>query len=143
MKKFSFELEKILEYRNFEKQEAEAELAKALAEEGRIKDELENIARQFVISNKSLTASSNFDDVIAQNRYKNLLNFQKEELLKLLAQANIATEEKRSVLKECMKKTVALEKLKENRQEEWKKNADYEESEDIEDATTKKQTKTK
>lgn len=143
MKKFSFELEKILEYRNFEKQEAEAELAKALAEEGRIKDELENIARQFVISNKSLTASSNFDDVIAQNRYKNLLNFQKEELLKLLAQANIATEEKRSVLKECMKKTVALEKLKESRKEEWKKNADYEESEDIEDATTKKQTKTK
>ena len=30
MKKFSFELEKILEFRNFEKQEAEAELAKAM-----------------------------------------------------------------------------------------------------------------
>lgn len=141
MKKFSFELEKILEYRNFEKQEAEVELAKALAEEGRIKSDLENIAKQLVISNKSLNVSSSFDDVIAQSRYKNLLDYQKEELLKQLAQANIITEEKRSILKECMKKTVALEKLKENQFDEWKKNADYEEAENLEEAAIKRKNK--
>lgn len=141
MKKFSFELEKILEYRNFEKQEAEVELAKALAEEGRIKSDLENIAKQLVISNKSLNASSDFDDVIAQSRYKNLLDYQKEELLKQLAQANIITEEKRNILKECMKKTVALEKLKENQFDEWKKNADYEETENLEEAAIKRKNK--
>lgn len=141
MKKFSFELEKILEYRNFEKQEAEVELAKALAEEGRIKSDLENIAKQLVISNKSLNASSDFDDVIAQSRYKNLLDYQKEELLKQLAQANIITDEKRNILKECMKKTVALEKLKENQFDEWKKNADYEEAENLEEAAIKRKNK--
>ena len=113
MKKFSFELEKVLEYRNFEKQEAEAELAKALAEEARIKENLEMIAQQFVVSNQSVNSTSSFDDIIAQSRYKNLLNYQKEELLKELTQANIITEEKRSILQECMKKTIALEKLKE------------------------------
>ena len=31
MKKFTFELQKVLEFRDFEKQQAEGELAKALA----------------------------------------------------------------------------------------------------------------
>ena len=136
MKKFSFELEKILEFRNFEKQEAEAELAKALSKENEIKSNLEMIAKQMIISNQSVDKSGSFDDVIAQSRYNNLLNYQKEESLKELAQANLVTEEKRSVLAECMKKTVALEKLKEKRKEEWKTAYDYEEAEEIDEASS-------
>ena len=135
MKKFSFELEKILEFRNFEKQEAEAELAKALSKENEIKQNLEMIANQMIVSNQSVDKSSSFDDVIAQSRYNNLLNYQKEESLKELAQANLVTEEKRSVLAECMKKTIALEKLKEKRKEEWKIASDYEEAEAIDEAS--------
>lgn len=136
MKKFSFELEKILEFRNFEKQEAEAELAKALSKENEIKSNLEMIAKQMIISNQSVDKSASFDDVIAQSRYNNLLNHQKEELLQELTQANLITEEKRSVLAECMKKTVALEKLKEKRKEEWKTAYDYEEAEEIDEASS-------
>lgn len=136
MKKFSFELEKILEFRNFEKQEAEAELAKALSKENEIKSNLEMIAKQMIISNQSVDKSGSFDDVIAQSRYNNLLNHQKEELLQELTQANLITEEKRSVLAECMKKTVALEKLKEKRKEEWKTAYDYEEAEEIDEASS-------
>ena len=136
MKKFSFELEKILEFRNFEKQEAEAELAKALSKENEIKQNLEMIANQMIVSNQSVDKSSSFDDVIAQSRYNNLLNYQKEESLKELAQANLVTEEKRSVLAECMKKTIALEKLKEKRKEEWKTAYDYEEAEEIDEASS-------
>ena len=135
MKKFSFELEKILEFRNFEKQEAEAELAKALSKENEIKQNLEMIANQMIVSNQSVDKSSSFDDVIAQSRYKNLLNYQKEESLKELAQANLVTEEKRSVLAECMKKTIALEKLNEKRKEEWKIASDYEEAEAMDEAS--------
>ena len=47
------------------------------------------------------------------SRNKNLLNYQKEELLKELSQAKIVSEEKRKILAECMKKTTALEKMKE------------------------------
>lgn len=135
MKKFSFELEKILEFRNFEKQEAEAELAKALSKENEIKQNLEMIANQMIVSNQSVDKSSSFDDVIAQSRYNNLLNYQKEESLKELAQANLVTEEKRSVLAECMKKTIALEKLKEKRKKEWKIASDYEEAEAMDEAS--------
>ena len=135
MKKFSFELEKILEFRNFEKQEAEAEHAKALSKENEIKQNLEMIANQMIVSNQSVDKSSSFDDVIAQSRYNNLLNYKKEESLKELAQANLVTEEKRSVLAECMKKTIALEKLKEKRKEEWKTAYDYEEAEEIDEAS--------
>lgn len=135
MKKFSFELEKILEFRNFEKQEAEAELAKALSKENEIKQNLEMIANQMIVSNQSVDKSSSFDDVIAQSRYNNLLNYQKEESLKELAQANLVTEEKRSVLAECMKKTIALEKLKEKRKEEWKIASDYEEAEAMDETS--------
>lgn len=136
MKKFSFELEKILEFRNFEKQEAEAEFAKALSKENEIKSNLEMIAKQMIISNQSVDKSGSFDDVIAQSRYNNLLNHRKEELLQELTQANLITEEKRSVLAECMKKTVALEKLKEKRKEEWKTAYDYEEAEEIDEASS-------
>ena len=136
MKKFSFELEKILEFRNFEKQEAEVELAKALSKENEIKSNLEMIAKQMIISNQSVDKSGSFDDVIAQSRYNNLLNHQKEELLQELTQANLITEEKRSVLAECMKKTVALEKLKEKRKEEWKTAYNYEEAEEIDEASS-------
>lgn len=135
MKKFSFELEKILEFRNFEKQEAEAELAKALSKESEIKSNLEMIAKQMIISNQSLDKSSSFEDVITQSRYKNLLNHQKEELLQELTQANLVTEEKRSVLVECMKKTVALEKMKEKRKDEWRVASDYEEADAMDEAS--------
>ena len=46
MKKFTFELQNILEFRNFEKQQAEGELAKAIAVENEINDNpipIENI----------------------------------------------------------------------------------------------------
>ena len=45
MKKFTFELQKVLEFRNFEKEQAEGELAKALAVETEINDNLKKSHR--------------------------------------------------------------------------------------------------
>ena len=113
MKKFNFELEKILEYRDFEKKEAEGQLAKALAAESEIQNKLKQIAMQFAALDKYISGSRDFDDIVSMSRNKNLLNYQKEELLKELSQAKIVSEEKRKILAECMKKTTALEKMKE------------------------------
>ncbi|MDD5930129.1 MAG: flagellar FliJ family protein [Spirochaetales bacterium] len=137
MKKFKFELEKILEYRNYEKKAAEGELAKALAVEAQINAQLEAIALKLVQMNKSMKTSYNFNDIIAQSQHTNLLNYQKEELLKQLAQAKLVTEQKRSVLRECMKKTTALEKLKEKQLADWKAAADYEEAELLDEVKNK------
>ena len=138
MKKFTFELEKVLEYRNFERQQAEGELAKALAVETEINNNLEYIARQYNALKQSMKGSLDFQDVMSQNRFNNLLSYQKEELLKQLAEAKLVTEEKRKVLTECMKKTTALEKLKEQKLEEYKAAADYEEAELMDEMATAK-----
>ena len=58
--------------------------------------------------------------MMGQSQYANLLDYQKEQLLLQLAQAKMETEEKRKILAECMKRTTALEKMKELQYEEYK-----------------------
>ena len=137
MKKFTFELEKVLEYRNFEKQQAEGELAKALAVETEINDNLKKIAQNYASVKAQMKGSLNFQDMMAQSQYNNLLEYQKEELLKQLAEAKLVTEQKREVLRECMKKTTAIEKLKEKQLADWKAAADYEEAELLDEVKNK------
>ena len=69
-----------------------------------------------------------FDDMMAHSQHANLLEYQKEQLLNQLAQAQIVIEEKRKVLTECMKKTLALEKLKEKELNDYKKALSREEN---------------
>ena len=136
MKKFAFELEKVLEFRNFERQQAEGELAKALAVETQINDNLKQIAQQYAALKKNMKGSTDFQDIISQSQYNNLLDFQKEELLKQLAEAKIESEKRRDVLRECIKKTTALEKLRDRQLEDWKAAAEYEEAELMDDLKT-------
>jgi len=136
MKKFVYEFEKILEFRNFEQQQAEGELAKALAVETEIQNNLNQIAMQFAQLKKSMKNSQSFDDVISSSQFTNLLEYQKEQLLEQLSQAKIVSEQKREVLRECMKKTTALEKLKEQQLAEYNAAVDFEESEEMDDLAT-------
>ncbi|EID84882.1 hypothetical protein MSI_16650 [Treponema sp. JC4] len=128
MKKFKFELEKILEYRDFEKQQAEGELAKALAVETEIQNNLKKIAEQYAALDKYMSGSLDFSDMVSMSQNKNLLNYQKEELLKQLAEAKLVSEQKREVLKECMKKTSALEKMKEIQLAQYKEEVKHAEN---------------
>lgn len=137
-KKFVFELQDVLDFRNFEKEQAENELAKALAVETQINNDLQTIASQYLFLKSEMNKTSNFEDVIVNNQHKSLLNYQKEELLKQLAEAKLVSEEKRKVLTEVMKKTTALEKLKEKEQEAYKEALDYEESNFVDDLANSK-----
>ena len=137
MKKFVFELQKVLEFRDFEKQQAEGELAKALAVETEINDNLKKIAQNYAAVKAQMKGSLDFQDVMAQRQYNNLLEYQKEELLKQLTQAKLVTEQKREVLRECMKKTTALEKLREKQLADWNAAADYEEAELLDEVKNK------
>ena len=137
MKKFTFELQNVLEFRNFEKQQAEGELAKAIAVENEINENLKKIAQNYAAVKASMKGNLDFQDVMAQSQYNNLLEQQKEELLKQLTQAKLVTEQKRKVLRECMKKTTALEKLKEKQLADWKAAADYEEAELLDEVKNK------
>ena len=132
-KAFKFELQDVLDFRNFEKEEAQNELAKALAVETQINDNLQIIASQFVSVKNQIDASSSFEDIAAGNTRKKFLEMQKEELLKQLAEAKLVSEQKRAVLAEAMKKTTALEKLKEKEESVYKAEVDKEENDFIDD----------
>ena len=133
MKKFSFDLEKILEFRDFEKKQAEAELAKALSVETEIQNSLNAIASQFASLKNYMKGSLDFSDMVSMSQNTSLLNFQKEELLKQLSQAKIVSEQKRDVLRECMKKTNALEKMKELQLASYKEELKKEENKRLEE----------
>ena len=136
MKKYSFELEDILEYKKFDQEQAEQEFAKALSVENEIQQKIEYIARQYLITKEKFKNTKDFNLIISQNQYFNLLDFQKEELLKELAQAKIITEQKKEILQEKMKATSALEKLKERDKEEYDQLVNFEENEFIDDLAT-------
>lgn len=136
MKKFNFELEEVLEVRNFEQKQAEAEVAKCLNVENQINEKLKKIAQQYVAVKTLMKGSKNFDDIRSQSQFNNLVAFQKENLLKELAQAQIETQKKREILKECMKKTQALEKMKEIKFNEYKEEIKKTENKRIEEISS-------
>lgn len=138
MKKFNFELEEVLEVRNFEQKQAEAEVAKCLNVENQINENLKKIAQQYVAVKTLMKGSKNFDDIRSQSQFNNLVAFQKENLLKELAQAQIETQKKREILKECMKKTQALEKMKEIKFNEYKEEIKKTENKRIEEISSLK-----
>ncbi len=133
MAKFKFELQDVLDFRNYEKEAAESELAKALAVENQINTALESIANEYVQLKNYMKSSKDIEDILSQDRHIKLLDFQKEQLLNELTEAKIVSEEKRNILRECMKKTTALEKLKEKQLELFKAAEDYKESELMDD----------
>ena len=136
MKKFNFDLQPVLDYRNHEKEDAEMELSRALSVEYEIKQNLEEIANQYLVLKKNMKATFDFYDTVQNNQNKKLLDYQKEELLRQLAQAQLITAEKRQILAEIMKKTTALEKLKEKELESYKAAVNFEENEFVDEIST-------
>ena len=114
-------MQKILDLRIFEQRQAEMELGKANAEVARIQGELESIAKRKVSTIKNFDTNTDFliqaeiQSVVFMREQK------KEKFLEELATAQIAADEKREVVRQAMQKVKVLEKLKENKFRQWKK----------------------
>lgn len=138
MKKFKFKMQKILDLRHFEQQQAEAELGKANAEVARIQRELDSIARKRVSTIKNYDTETDFSVVNQIQQFFTMLDLKKEEYLKEMVQAQMVADEKRAVVLECMKKTKSLEKLREKHFAAWKKEAVRQEEIMVDDVVTAK-----
>lgn len=123
MKKFSFSMQKILDLRIFEKRQAEMELGKANAEVARIQGELESIAKRKVSTIKNFDTNTDFLIQAEIQSFFFMLEQKKEKFLEELATAQIAADEKRKVVRQAMQKVKVLEKLKENKFRQWKKDS--------------------
>lgn len=138
MKKFQFKMQKILDLRKFEQQQAEAELGKANAEVARIQRELDSIALKRVQTAKSNQGQSDFIVLSQMDVFFKGLDIQKEKFLQEMVQAQMIADEKRAVVLECMKKTKSLEKLREKHYEAWKKETLRQEEILVDDVVTAK-----
>ncbi len=136
MKKFVFELQDILDIRKFEQQQAESELAKALAEENRIQSELNALAAKKVSVSKSIKGSSNFSDIANASNFFDFVRTRSESLLEELTKAKLVSDEKRNLLKKVMQKTDALQQLKDSQYKEYKAEVKRTEMKEINDIVT-------
>ena len=123
MKKFAFSMQKILDLRIFEQRQAEMELGKANAEVARIQGELESIAKRKVSTIKKFDTNTDFLVQAEIQSFFFMLEQKKEKFLEELATAQIAADEKREVVRQAMQKVKVLEKLKENKFRQWKKDS--------------------
>ena len=116
-------MQKILDLRIFEKRQAEMELGKANAEVARIQGELESIAKRKVSTIKNFDTNTDFLIQAEIQSFFFMLDQKKEKFLEELATAQIAADEKREVVRQAMQKVKVLEKLKENKFRQWKKDS--------------------
>lgn len=138
MKRFDFSLQKVLDFREFEKKQAESELGKAVAEETKIQNTLDMIAASHAQSVKTADSTKDVAGMFAVQNYFRLLNQRKEEALMDLAQAQVITEEKRDAMREAMKNCKMLENLRDKRKAAWKKENLKAEENEIDDIVTSK-----
>ena len=134
MKRFSFNLQKLLELREFEEKEAKDALAHAVAEAEKLQAELQTIAAERVRINKTRNDNVDVASLVQIEHYVNRLDVRKEELLEALAQAQLVIEQKRAVLVERMQKRSVLDELKEKKLFLWKKAREKDEESAVEDA---------
>ncbi len=119
MKKFVFELEDVLSFRKIEQQQAEAELAKALAAEREVQNMIDSLAMQQVKTAKSMEGSTDFLAIAQANEFYGFIRAKTEELLSEITKLKVISDEKREKLRLCMQRTESLEKLKEKQKEDF------------------------
>lgn len=120
MKKFKFNLEKILELREFQEKEAQIQLGKAIAELNNLKTELEEVGKERLAANAKRMSGASVVDLVTIDNYCLRLDFLKEELIEKIAKAELIVEEKRKIFIEKMRDRKVVTKLKEKQLKQWK-----------------------
>ena len=125
MKRFSFNLQKVLQLRKFKEDECKLALGQAIS----VLNEIENKIKETAVK-RHHAASERFADpgqIAAWDNYIVRLEQEAQRLTEQAAQAEIVVEEKRALYLEASKDLKAIEKLKEKREKEYRKEMfDYE-----------------
>ena len=138
MKKFEFKLQKVLDLREFEKKQAQIELGKVTARVNEIQEKLNAIASQKINVSSQMKDLSGFDNYYNCQQYFIFLDNKKEEFLQEMAKAELVVEEKRKVFMEASTNVKVLEKLKEKKLSDWKKEKNREEDREMEELISSK-----
>ena len=119
MKKFSFNLQKVLQLRKFREEECKMALGQAIS----ALNEIENKLKETAIKHHN-AALQRFTTPVQMSVWDNYiirLDQEAKRLEEQAAQAELVVEEKRAEYLEASKDLKAIEKLKEKRQKEYRK----------------------
>jgi flagellar FliJ protein len=119
MKKFNFNLEKILQLRKFKEEECKLALGQAIS----ILNKIENDILQTAVKKHNAASErfSNVTEISSWEAYILRLDQEAEKLAEKAAKAELVVEEKRALYMEAQKDLKAMEKLKEKRKKEHRK----------------------
>jgi flagellar FliJ protein len=134
MKRFSFDLESILDLRKYYEQEAETELGRAVGELNRIEQNIMALAREKVrVSSERFSLGYGVAEIIAFDRYVQRLDITKETLLEEAAKAELKIEAARAAYLEASRKREVLDKVKEEEARQYRKEVFTEEEKILDD----------
>jgi flagellar FliJ protein len=134
VKRFTFDLEKVLELRAHREREAELALGKAVGALSRIERQIQTIAEQRVSAAAERFAPGNTTALIKQyDCYMLRLDTAKNALLEDAAKAALQVEEARKVYTGASRERKVIEKVKENREREYRKQFLAEEGKALDD----------
>ena len=128
MKRFRFDLEKLLELRRYREKEAELDLARALGELSVIESRLREIAQERVrAATDRFAPGRGAADMRSAELYIIRLDKTRDALIEAAAKAELAVEAAREVFAAAGRDRKVFDKLKEKRKSEYRKAAANEE----------------
>ncbi|MCL2833472.1 MAG: flagellar export protein FliJ [Treponema sp.] len=131
MKKFSFNLEKVLSLRKFREQETEIELGKAIGVLSEIERNIRTVAEERIRSGDMFAGNGAM--IRSYMMYTTRLDMQKEHLLAEAARAELVVESCRSRYIEASRDRKVLDKLKDKQAAAYRKTIFAEETKALDD----------
>jgi len=139
VKRFNFNLEKVLELRQYREQEAKNELGRAIS----ILNTIENNIKQNALVHSSAVQerftglnsaeNSGILSMLAWDNYILRLEQEAQRLMEEAAQAELVVEERRSQYLEASRELKVMEKLREKREKEYRKEVFAAETRELDD----------
>jgi len=134
MKRFKFNLEKVLQLRQFKEEECKLALGQAISALNKIENDIKETALKRYNAN-----AQRFNDTMEMLSWENYivrLDLETEQLTEKAAQAQIVVEQKRAIYMEALRDLKAIEKLKEKQKQEYRKEVLYDEMNQVDELTT-------
>jgi flagellar FliJ protein len=121
VKRFSFNLEKVLELRKYREQETKIELGRAIGVlteiEGRIR---KNAESRSLAAGQRFSADNGAADILSWDNYIIRLDQEAERLMNEAAKAELIVEEKQEIFLQASRDRKVIDKLKEKRKKEYR-----------------------
>ena len=138
MKKFYFSLDKVLSLRTFYEREAEVALQKAVGERDSIKLEIEDIDTKLIETSALFSKDLDMNVLLWSENYVKGLKVKKLRLQAVLIELERVVQECLAKYHDALKRRKVLDRLKDKKIEEWKKECEKSEMFALDEAVSAK-----